>query len=515
MGKGSTHMKQHEKVRSISIRRHLMTLFLGIMVPFLILAVYLVVNLIRLTDSYDSIVRNITNANSYSIEWKQNYDYVLYRMIVSSVNADDTEAMLDLQSPYDMADSVIKEYESLKKTTINAEDQVRVNDIMTLLSNLRKYTETIDQNITEGDKYDESIQMLDLDIRNLTELILENVQEYINSEAIEMENIREELQTSKDRAITLTFIALAASLLWAIFLMWDMNRNIVNPVTGLYRLTEKVAEGDFGARAENGGDAEIQRLIESFNSMTSQIGVLVENIRSEQVNLRKTELKLLQAQINPHFLYNTLDTIIWLNEAGEKKKVTDMVTSLSDFFRTTLSQGRDFVTIKEEELHIRSYLEIQKFRYADILDYEIDIPEELYGYTTLKLTMQPLVENALYHGIKYKRTRGLIKVTASGTEDNNILFTVTDDGIGMTAEELVKLRRLIDGEIDMPMNADDVSGDRGQGIGLRNVNERIRLNFGTGYGITASSIYGEGTTMQVLIPMRNMQNAAAGEKNEK
>lgn len=506
--------KRNDQVRNISIRRHLMTLFLGILLPFLMLAIYLVVNLIRLTDSYDSIVRNITNANSYSIEWKQNYDYVLYRMIVSSVNADDTEEKLGLQSPYSMADDVINEYKILKKTTIKEEDQVRVNDILTLLSNLRKYTETIDKNISEGDKYDESIQMLDLDIRNLTELILENVQEYINSEAIEMENMREELQTSKDRAITLTFIALSASLVWAVFLMWDMNRNIVNPVTGLYRLTGKVAEGDFSARAENGGDAEIQKLVESFNSMTGQIGVLVENIRTEQVNLRKTELKLLQAQINPHFLYNTLDTIIWLSEAGEKKKVTDMVTSLSDFFRTTLSQGRDFVTIKEEELHIRSYLEIQQFRYADILDYEISIPEELDGYTTLKLTLQPLVENALYHGIKYKRTRGMIRVTAAGTEGHNILFTVTDDGIGMMPQELEKLRRLISGEYELPIQEDNNAEDRGQGIGLRNVNERIRLNYGPGYGITAESEYGKGTVMKVLIPMRNTQNALAGDKYE-
>ena len=507
-------MKYYVPIRKISIRRHLMTLFLGILLPFFILAVYLVINLIRLTGSYDSIVRNITNANSYSIEWKQNYDYVLYRMIVSSVNAKDAEGELGLKSPYDMASEVSSEYESLKQSTIKAEDQTRVNDILTLLSNLTKYTETIDQNISEGDKYDESIQMLDLDIRNLTELILENVQEYINSEAVEMENIREDLQASKNRAITLTLIAMAASLVWSIFLIWDMNRNIVNPVTGLYRLTEKVAEGDFTARAENGGDAEIQKLIESFNSMTAQIGVLVENIRTEQVNLRKTELKLLQAQINPHFLYNTLDTIIWLSEAGEKKKVTDMVTSLSDFFRTTLSQGRDFITVKEEELHIRSYLEIQKFRYADILDYSIDIPEELDGYTTLKLTLQPLVENALYHGIKYKRTKGMICVKAEKSGENDILFTVTDDGIGMTMEELVHLRRLISGELPLPLNVEDPEGDRGHGIGLRNVNERIQLNYGSEYGITAESDYGFGTVMKVRIPMKKEQERSGGEKVE-
>ena len=145
--------------------------------------------------------------------------------------------------------------------------------------------------------------------------------------------------------------------------------------------------------------------------MVEQIGNLVEDIRVEQLNLRATELKLLQAQINPHFLYNTLDAIIWLAEAGEKDQVVMMVTALSDFFRTTLSKGRDFITVEEEERHIDSYLKIQQFRYRDILAYEIDIPEELYQYQILKLTLQPLVENALYHGIKNKHGLGHILVT--------------------------------------------------------------------------------------------------------
>lgn len=492
-----------------------MTLFLGILIPFFLLSVYLLVNLNRLTDSYDAIVRNITVANSYNIEWKQTYDYVLYRMIVSSVNAGDSQEKLQLQSPYAMADEVMAKYRSLRQSTMKKEDQTRVKDILTLLGNLNKYTQTIDNNISEGDKYDENIQMLDLDIRNLTELILENVQEYINSEATEMEITRLDLQKSKDRAITLTLAALLASLVWALYLIRDMNRNIVKPVTNLYKVTERVAEGDFTARAESTGDEELRKLNNCFNSMTEQIGTLVENTRLEQINLRKTELKLLQAQINPHFLYNTLDTIIWLSEAGEKKQVIDMVTSLSDFFRTTLSQGRDFVTIREEELHIRSYLEIQKFRYADILDYEIDFPKELEGYTTLKLTLQPLVENALYHGIKYKRTRGLIRVTAEKTADRNILFTVTDDGIGMTEEELDKLRKLIRGEAPLSAPREETPGDQGHGIGLRNVNERIRLNYGDGYGITVESVYGEGTVMKVLIPMRNnLQETTEVESNE-
>ena len=155
----------------------------------------------------------------------------------------------------------------------------------------------------------------------------------------------------------------------------------------------------------------------------------------EELNLRAAELRVLQEQINPHFLYNTLDNIIWLAESKDTEQVVRMVSSLSSFFRTTLSKGREFITVKEEEQHIRSYLEIQQFRYRDILEYEIAIPEELYEYEIIKLTLQPLVENALYHGIKNKRGGGHIRVSGALCQDV-MIFKVQDDGIGMTVRGL-------------------------------------------------------------------------------
>lgn len=168
----------------------------------------------------------------------------------------------------------------------------------------------------------------------------------------------------------------------------------------------------------------------SFNQMVEEIGHLVEDIRVEELNLRAAELRVLQEQINPHFLYNTLDNIIWLAESKDTEQVVRMVSSLSSFFRTTLKQGAGVITVKEEEQHIRSYLEIQQFRYRDILEYEIAIPEELYEYEIIKLTLQPLVENALYHGIKNKRGGGHIRVSGVLCQDV-MIFKVQDDGIGM------------------------------------------------------------------------------------
>ena len=166
-----------------------------------------------------------------------------------------------------------------------------------------------------------------------------------------------------------------------------------------------------------------------------------------------------------------------------------MVMSLSEFFRLVLSKGKEYITIQEEEMHIKSYLEIQQVRYRDILDYEIHIAPELYRYKILKLTLQPLVENSLYHGIKYKRAKGNIIVTGEMAE-GEIHFKVEDNGVGMEPEELENLCS----EIVKPCK------DTGKGFGLANVNERIRMNFGAEYGMTIASKAGEGTCVEIVIP---------------
>ena len=211
--------------------------------------------------------------------------------------------------------------------------------------------------------------------------------------------------------------------------------------------------------------------------------------------MRYAELRLLQEQINPHFLYNTLDTIVWLIEGDDPDKAVDMVVALSEFFRLVLSKGKEYISIREEKEHIRGYLEIQQVRYRDILDYEIDIDEELYQYKILKLTLQPLVENSLYHGIKYKRAKGKIWITGRmepdvNAENDRLLLCVQDNGVGMDEEELERLRI----EIGKPCKETE------RGFGLANVNERIRMNFGMEYGMTIESEKGVGTKVRIVIP---------------
>ena len=194
-------------------------------------------------------------------------------------------------------------------------------------------------------------------------------------------------------------------------------------------------------------------------------------------------------------MYNTLDTIVWLAEAGKKKEVIAMVTYLSDFFRTTLSGGSDIISIKDEERHVESYLKIQKFRYQDVLDYKIDFESLIYDYTIPKLMIQPLVENALSHGIRNKRGKGVLTVIGRKKGDY-IEFEVQDNGKGMSEEELNRLRkRLIRNDINIVENS---------GFGLVNVNERIGYYYGEGCGLFIESVLGEGTIAKIRIKAKNI-----------
>jgi two-component system sensor histidine kinase YesM len=238
--------------------------------------------------------------------------------------------------------------------------------------------------------------------------------------------------------------------------------------------------------------SEVKILSESLNIMIEKLSDLIDTVKVEQNNLRDAELKLLQAQINPHFLYNTLDAIMWLAEADKKQEVIDMVGSLSEYFRTSLSKGNDLITLEEEILHIKSYLEIQQFRYKDILDYSILIPAELNRYQIPKITLQPLVENALYHGIKNKRGKGNITIGGKITEERILLY-VMDNGQGMTKE---RVSQIMDGLKE--------KADRQETgfYGLFNVNERLHLYYGEESGLQITSTYTEGTTVEVIIPIQ-------------
>ena len=243
------------------------------------------------------------------------------------------------------------------------------------------------------------------------------------------------------------------------------------------------AHAALAVREEN----EIGHLSRNFNMMTEEIQNLMEQRDREQQIKRKSELKALQSQINPHFLYNTLDSIIWMAEWGKNQEVVRMTSSLAKLLRRSISNEQEVVTVAEEVEYTETYLTIQKMRYKDKLEYEILVEPEVMQEKVIKLILQPLVENAIYHGIKYKEGKGLIRIRGFRQEEQMILL-VQDDGKGMEAEALAHI---------FEKHTRDT---RSNGVGLNNVNERIQLYYGEEYGISFHSSPGAGMEAVITLP---------------
>lgn len=272
-----------------------------------------------------------------------------------------------------------------------------------------------------------------------------------------------------------------------------LSSSISTPITELTRLTSQVEQGDLSVQFSAKYDDEIGRLGKSFNSMVNEIRRLVDTVLQNQRQMRESDLATLQEQIKPHFLYNTFDTIHWLAKRHGADDIAQLVTALTKLYRISLSRGSEMITLEDEIEHVRNYLYIQKVRYSDIMDYEISsIPEEGQLYVQ-KLILQPLVENAIYHGIKNRTEKGLVQISAA-IDESVLILEVTDDGPGMTPERIEELNEYLNGE-----------SPGKTGYGLYNVNKRITLKWGEEYGVRLSGTAGTGTTVRILYPVRHQK----------
>ena len=501
--RGPGHLREREKrfLDRLPLEKRLNTMTFIIIIPLTVLVIYLMATVVKFCNAYNQSIVNITDVNNSMAYFREDLDYTMYRIAIGTMTYQDIHDMPEedrpygweqIKDPHEMINSTRKVYRQLLKRTTDDGNRRRITWIIHCLDQLEDRVNEIEDNLPYG-SYDKNMQLLDMGVYMLTEDIAEQSQEYIYYETLHVQEIQQQLELQERMAIVVSL-----SLLGMILgLSRRITKSVTEPIQKLCNETERVARGDFtsGPKIESGDELAI--LTGSFDHMKGEIGRLIEDIRQEQNQRRDMELQLLQAQINPHFLYNTLDTIVWLAEGGQNREVVDMVTSLSEFFRTTLSGGKDFITIKEEMGHIESYLQIQKIRYQDILDYEVALDKSLEEYRILKLTLQPLVENALYHGIKNKRGRGHIWVRGYARDDMAV-FEIRDDGAGMTQEEMEAVQRKLRGE-DRPSDRNG-SASKG-GFGLFNVAERLRLNYGGRCSLKFHSIQGEGTTALVCIPL--------------
>ncbi|WP_051538238.1 sensor histidine kinase [Butyrivibrio proteoclasticus] len=432
-------VKNNPRVRQKSrLATQIRITYLVLLLPNIIFMVYASYTFWTANVRYNDMISSVVTASEFSLDFKEDFDYQTYLLIVGNVSPEETPLN---QMLVDARKVVV----GLKDYTGTEDNQNRLRSAEKYLTNLGTYTNRIIDNLEHDDKYEANMVIWENDVQIVTALLQETINEYIY-----YENKQLQIGQAANEAMYLKSIGISMAIL--VFIIISV---IVVSFVGPIWITRPIEE----------------------------------QVKREQKQLRKAEFELLQAQINPHFLYNTLDAIVWSAEGGNKEQVVKMVGSLSSFFRTSLNKGKEIISIEEELAHVRSYLEIQQIRYQDILSYEIDVPQEIYNYKIPKITVQPLVENALYHGIKNHRGGGTIRITGK-EEKEFITITVADDGIGMDAKRLEEVRKgLTEG------------GNTKEAIyGLYNVNQRIILNFGEEYGVSLDSSFEKGTEVTIKLP---------------
>lgn len=480
-------MKQPKPNRSMEqqIKRLLLTVFPVIcLILFLLILMLLTVN-----TQYTGVLQSANTAADFNLEFKAMLDLGMYNHVILPRS----EKAID-QLPMDVLDDAEEVLRRLEVTTTLRDNRWRVQSMLDMCRNLRNYM----IEIALEESYDNRMDLLERNIRGetgLTKLIETYMHDFIADEVREMARLQKQL-TSQITAVII--VVVAGVLLLFIATIWysvRVTRRITGPISALSKKAQQFGEGHFDSVPVDTHITELKTLDSGFDEMARRVDALMEKQIEDQKSLHRAELELLQAQINPHFLYNTLDSIAILAESDRGEDVVDMVTNLSTFFRNSLSKGEDIISLDAECKQVTSYLEIQQIRYSDILRYEIHVPEELLDCKVPKLILQPLVENALYHGIKNRRGMGTIIVTGESDGDD-LLLKVADNGAGMTEEQVRILQA-------------GIYEDRHTGLGLVNVHKRIRLYCGEPYGLFFESTSGKGSTVSIRLP----QSRTLGEED--
>lgn len=445
------------------------------MIPMACLMIILLFIFWQYTGQYNKLSENLAVSSEFNLRFKDDLDLEMYYIAIGSKESSNLEDVLE------QVEDAQEIMQKLRRNTYNNNGVKSLNSLDSYLENLRQRM----LQLVEIKEYDKRMEFMDSNIRIITGLIMQEMQNYIYNESMYLVQVEKSLTHRVKILIFGMAVLLIATFGILMRRSFRLTDGIIQPVNIMLDKVKKVGRGKFDMIPIEAEIEEIEELDEGINKMARKISALLENVRQEKEMQHLTELQLIQAQINPHFLYNTLDTIVWLIEGGMTDDAVEMISSLSIFFRTSLSKGNDIIPLSEEERHTLSYLEIQQYRYRDILEFEINIPKELSGIPVPKLSIQPLAENALYHGIKNRRGKGKILIEGREEEDALVL-TVSDNGQGMTPERLHEVQEAIR------------TGERA-GFGLAAVAERIALYYGPGYGMKIFSEEGKGTTVEIRL----------------
>lgn len=461
-----------KKVRlEIQIRK----ILFNTLIPMIVLMTVLLFLVIQYVRKYDMLSENLAVSSEFNLHFKDDIDLEMYYIAIGSK---ENSYLPEVMNRVEAAKDTLSK---LQANTSNKESRKNIKHLESYLNNLARRMEQL----TRISSYSQRITFMDNNIRILTSLIMEEMQSFIYNESMNLVHV----ESRMTRQVYFFMAGMTALFVVTILVLlrrsFRLSRGITRPVTEILGNVKEVGRGNFRISKVESDSVEMEELDEGIRKMAKRIQILLDNVKKEEEMQHLTQLQLLQAQVNPHFLYNTLDTIIWLIEGGMPEEAVDMISNLSVFFRTSLSKGKDIIPLSEEQRHTVSYLEIQQSRYRDILEFEIHIPEEYRSLMVPKLTLQPLAENALYHGIKNKRGGG--KILIQGEKDGeDLILRVTDNGQGMTPERLAEIQNAIR------------TGERA-GFGLSAVAERLRLYYGEGYGMKIESEEGKGTVVEIRL----------------
>lgn len=441
---------------------------------------------------YNDIITNVSLANLINSIAKKEIPDELWNIV--SGRKSFNEGM-----QYEMLEEIKDGLSRIEQTTSDKRSRQKLEVASRARLTLYRNVSRLGVNIASGGSVASSEVALD-EIRSISALFSDIMQEFI---VMEIESAYKTNISISNSSIVLGLIQ-AGIILFAVILSLRgglaLSDSVRRPISEMEILSTKIAHGDFDSRVNIPGVLELDNLADNLNSMAQKIDALIKQNVEEQKNLRKAEMKALQAQITPHFLYNTFDTIIWLAEEEQTEDVIKVTHAFSEFLRISLSRGHEWITVGQELDHVRNYLTIQKIRYADILNYEIEADPALNDFKMLKLSLQPLVENAIYHGIKNKRGRGHLKVNAhfSDASKKFMTFTVQDDGAGFSQERLEQVRH------ELSLNSCETE-KLSSVYGLYNVNQRLVLYYNDGAealsdGIQIESMGGFGAKISFTVP---------------
>ena len=472
--------------KKFSLKNRLYLLLLICVIPLTVMITYLLFMINNVSSKYDHIVEKITKANAYNIGFKEDIDYVMYIIVVNSERA---EELVDTQKPQKMIKEAREVFGELAEDADSAYAKQRLSRILKSLDTLEKRVQEIEEDALVSGSYETNMESLDLNIRVLTELIQEQIQYYIYYESMNMEDLRGGIRNDVEQAIAITSGILLVILVGAFAVSRKIVTGITEPIGELCDAAVAAGGGDFRIRAVKTGPEEIEVLNKSFNQMVEKIGNLVEDIHTEELNLRAAELRVLQEQINPHFLYNTLSMMNWMAIRSNQMEISKVTLALSTFYRTALSKGEDVVTVENCIQNMEAYLEIQLTMHDHNFSVDWDIDPTIKNEKMPKLLLQPVVENAIEHGLDEKEDGDKKIFLSFKGKGDDVEITVRDNGLGMEQEK-----------------AETLVTYQAKGYGLKNVNDRIRLLYGENYGIHIFSSPDEGTTVIMKFPKEGREN---------